>query len=240
MTDQQLADLYDAENVWADDDAFFVSFVDQRPGSRVLDLGCGTGRLTLALAAAGHDVIGADPDAGALAAARRKPGAGAVTWIEGTAAQVPGVAVVDTVVMTAHVAQAMSDPATWARTLADVHRLLRPGGRLAFDSRDPAARAWERWTAEGTRGRHVLPGGLTVETWIERAVMAAGVVTATEHRLLPDGAVEAETMHVAFRTEGQLRQDLQAAGFTVADVLGGWHGEPVGSGPGELVVLARR
>jgi SAM-dependent methyltransferase len=53
----------------------------------VVEVGCGTGSLTVALAAARPDVtvIGVDGDPGVLAIARRKPGAGRVTWIEGFA-----------------------------------------------------------------------------------------------------------------------------------------------------------
>ncbi|MBM3460511.1 MAG: class I SAM-dependent methyltransferase [Armatimonadetes bacterium] len=51
-------------------------------GLRVLDLGCGTGRHTLALAARGAFVTGLDFSAGMLGEARRKPGASEVAWIE--------------------------------------------------------------------------------------------------------------------------------------------------------------
>ncbi|MEV4815861.1 class I SAM-dependent methyltransferase [Micromonospora tulbaghiae] len=40
------------------------------PGARVLDAGCGTGRVAAALAARGHDVVGVDADATLIEAAR--------------------------------------------------------------------------------------------------------------------------------------------------------------------------
>ncbi len=89
MTGAQLSALYDAENQWAEDDDFFLAFVNERPNGRVLDLGCGTGRMTLAVAANGHAVVGVDPNPDFLAAARTKPGAHAVTWTEGTSAAIP-------------------------------------------------------------------------------------------------------------------------------------------------------
>lgn len=55
------------------------------PGARVLDVGCGTGNVTLACAARGADVVGIDLDAGMLEVARAKPapdGAGNVEWME--------------------------------------------------------------------------------------------------------------------------------------------------------------
>jgi len=47
----------------------------------VIDLGCGTGLLTRALAGEGREVIGVDPSPAMLAVAQRGPGAGNVRWI---------------------------------------------------------------------------------------------------------------------------------------------------------------
>ena len=53
FNDPRLVIVYDAECPWSRDDDFFLSVVNQTPGARVLDLGCGTGRLALGLSAAG-------------------------------------------------------------------------------------------------------------------------------------------------------------------------------------------
>ncbi|HEX6920353.1 MAG TPA: class I SAM-dependent methyltransferase, partial [Actinomycetes bacterium] len=73
--DRRLVPVYDAECPWSRDDDFFLSVVGETPGARVLDLGCGTGRLALGMAAAGHTVTGVDPARASLEAARAKPGA---------------------------------------------------------------------------------------------------------------------------------------------------------------------
>lgn len=56
------------------------------PGRRILDLGCGTGGVTLACAARGARVVGIDRDAGMLEVARSKaaarPLAGEVEWLQ--------------------------------------------------------------------------------------------------------------------------------------------------------------
>ncbi|MFC8041357.1 class I SAM-dependent methyltransferase [Paenarthrobacter sp. NPDC057355] len=242
LSPAQLAALYDLENQWAEDDDFFLAFVNELANRRVLDLGCGTGRISLAVAARGHTVVGIDPNPGSLGAARGKTGAEGVTWVEGTSSRIPENTVFDVAIMTAHVAQAIYDDGEWSRTLADVHRALAPGGRLAFDSRDPAARAWQRWTPTETQSRHILPDGTAVETWMESSPEpdADGLIALTEHRSLQGGPVETETSVLAFRTEDQLRHDLIAAGFTVEGIFGGWSGEAVGHGQGELIVVARK
>lgn len=54
------------------------------PGSRVLDLACGTGRHSLAAADLGATVLAVDRDAGRLAEARRKAqrSGARITWLE--------------------------------------------------------------------------------------------------------------------------------------------------------------
>ncbi len=88
--DPRLVEVYDAMCPWSRDDDFFVSVVEEAGAEhRVLDLGCGTGRLALGLAARGHSVTGVDPARASLDAARAKSGADRVTWIEGNAEHAP-------------------------------------------------------------------------------------------------------------------------------------------------------
>lgn len=60
---------------------------DLPPAGTVVEVGCGTGSLTVALAAARPDaaVFGVDGDDAVLALARRKSGAERVTWLNGLA-----------------------------------------------------------------------------------------------------------------------------------------------------------
>ncbi|GAA4574944.1 class I SAM-dependent methyltransferase [Micromonospora coerulea] len=237
--DQRFGPLYDAENPWGRDDGFFLAAVDETPAARVLDLGCGTGRLTLALAAAGHTVTGVDPHRASLDAARAKPGADRVTWIEGTSAVLPDAAY-DVAVLTSHVVQEIRAEADWRRTLADLRRALVPGGRLVFDSRDPAARRWERWNARDSRRRIALPDGTVVQAWTELTEMRDDLVSFVHHYLLPDGDELRSPGTLRFRTEEELQAALGNAGFTVERIHGGWDREPVGaSDDGELIVVAR-
>lgn len=233
--DPRLAAIYDAENAWARDDDFFLALANETPASRILDLGCGTGRLTLALAAAGHTVTGVDPAGAMLAAARAKPGAERVTWVEGTSAELPADAF-DLALMTSHVAQVFVAAEDWGRTLAGLARALVPGGRLAFDMRDPAARPWERWDGSSEL---TLPDGAVVRTGMAVREVRDDVVVFSSTNVFADGSEVAAESALRFRGERELRDSLERAGFAVEAVYGGWNREPVGAGDGELIVVAR-
>ncbi len=238
FNDPRLVVVYDAECPWSRDDDFFLSVVSETRAARVLDLGCGTGRLALGLAAAGHVVTGVDPAGVSLAAARAKPGADKVTWIEGKSSVLPEAAF-DVAVMTSHVAQFFVSEEEWRAALADLRRALAPGGRLVFDTRDPAARKWESWNPADSRHDIVLPDGRVVTAWTEITSVGGGVADFIIHYEFPDQPELRSEGSLRFRSEQELRSALTGADFAVEQIYGGWRREPIGSPDGEFLVIAR-
>jgi SAM-dependent methyltransferase len=236
--DPRLVEVYDAEFVWGWEDDLFMSVLAERSARRVLDLGCGTGRLAIAMAGAGHEVTGVEPARASLEAARRKPGAERVKWVEGTAEGLP-VKAFDAALMTSHVAQFLVDDLHWRAALAAVRRSLDRGGRLIFDSRDPDDERWKVWNPVDSRRTVVLPDGRGVEVWVEVTSERDRLVEFTEHYLFPGGEELTSESTMRFRGEREIRSDLEAAGFDVDRVYGGWSREQVGlSEDGELIVVA--
>ncbi len=236
--DARLVEVYDAQNTWGPDDDYFLARAAEGPGGRVLDLGCGTGRLTVALAGSGREVTGIDPAGASLDAARRRPGGEAVTWIRGTAADAPA-DTFDVALMSSHVAQLFVADDEWAGVLADLRRALVPGGLLVFDTRDPRDRAWEAWHAPGDREPVALGDGRVVQSWSEVTGEQDGVVDYTLGYEMPEGDELTSTATLRFRAESDVRRGVEAAGFVVERVDGGWGREAVGVGDGELLVVAR-
>lgn len=80
------ARLYDAWMDHTHDIAFYRRLASESPGA-VLELGCGTGRLTIPMAQAGAEVVGLDPEPAMLEAARAKAAkAGvAIEFVQGDA-----------------------------------------------------------------------------------------------------------------------------------------------------------
>ena len=159
----RLAATYDIANPPTGDYDFYVKLAGDKPLT-ILDMGSGTGRLSLKLASRGHRVTGADPAPGMMLAARAKSGAEAVTWVAGDAAHLALATRFDLIVMTGHVFQVFLEDAEIVAALSNLRRHLAPGGRIAFETRNPAMREWETWTPELTREQIVVPeiGPVTV------------------------------------------------------------------------------
>jgi demethylmenaquinone methyltransferase/2-methoxy-6-polyprenyl-1,4-benzoquinol methylase len=116
-----------------------IELADVRPGTRMLDLACGTGDIAFEGARRGASTVGLDITAGMIDLARAKPGAERLSWLLGDMAALPVASGSFDLVTTGYGLRNTSDlPAA----LADIHRVLRPGGRLCsldFDRPDRAA-----------------------------------------------------------------------------------------------------
>jgi ubiquinone/menaquinone biosynthesis C-methylase UbiE len=130
-----LTPLYDPLLRWAMQEERFkrhlIRQADIQPGHRVLDVGCGTGTLTLLIQRTqpAAQVTGLDGDPAVLAIARRKTQAGGVTWVQGMAYALPYAEGSLDRVVTSLVLHHLTT-ADKRRALAEVYRVLRPGGEL--------------------------------------------------------------------------------------------------------------
>ena len=105
-----------------------VDLLAPQPGERIVDLGCGTGTLTAAIAARGADAIGIDGDAAMVERARALHPDLAFAHADGHDFAVDGVA--DAVFSNAALHWMKAEP---ARVIACVARALRPGGRFVAE-----------------------------------------------------------------------------------------------------------
>jgi SAM-dependent methyltransferase len=97
------------------------------PGARVLDAGCGTGRVAIRLAELGFDVVGVDLDGSMLAVAReRGPD---LRWVEADLASFDLGSTFDVVVMAGNIVPLVAD-GTEPTVVARVAAHVAPGGLL--------------------------------------------------------------------------------------------------------------
>ncbi|MFC9691715.1 class I SAM-dependent methyltransferase [Kribbella sp. NPDC056951] len=217
--DEKLVELYDLDNPDGDDHAYFRALADSLDARKIVDLGCGTGLLTRSLATPGREVIGIDPSPTMLNYARRTPSS--VTWLTGDASVISPTADVDLVVCTGNTVMHIPDLPAALTALAGA---LRDGGVLAFESRNPVARAWESWTREATYGERDTPIGHLTE-WLDLIEVADGRVVFDAHNRYDDGRDDVYRNELYFRSLAEISDALDAAGFAV-QVTAGWQGEP--------------
>lgn len=223
--DEQLVELYDLDNRPGADHAYYRALADRVQARKIIDLGCGTGLLTRALALPGRTVIGVDPSATMLGYARRQPDADTVTWIDGDATSVPPAGDADLAISTGNAMMHLS-PQEYPSALASLAAALRPGGTISFESRNPAVRAWESWNPDATYSERDTPFGHLRE-WLEVTDVDAGRVVFDAHNLFQDDRDAVYTTVLYFRTMQEITENLRGAGFGKIEVNGGWHGEPV-------------
>ena len=235
--DPRIVDLYDGDNPDGPDHDYYRALAEAADAKSVVDLGCGTGMLTVTLARAGRRVVGVDPSAAMIDYARRRPGAELVEWVHGDADDIPA-GPHDFAVMTGNVAQHIPDGA-WQRTLAALASVLRPGALLAFESRNPDVRAWEQWAAAEASTRQTIHGEL--REYDEITELEPGVVEMVSHNEFVDAGerVVGRTV-LMFRSRDAITAALQNAGFAVRAVHGGWAGEPLETGSRVMVFEAVR
>ncbi len=171
------------------------------PGSgRILDLCCGTGLSTQALAQIypGAQLIGLDASAGMLAQARRKPELRGVRFVQGDAMdpERAGVSGPFDAILMAYGIRNVDDPDL---CLARVLRLLAPGGRLALHEYSVSGSRYRRLLWDAVARAVIVPLGAALTgapelfTYLRRSVDEFDSVAELQARLRRAGFVELST-----------------------------------------------
>jgi SAM-dependent methyltransferase len=236
--DPRLARLYDAFGRGRADLPFYVALAGEKP-KRVLDLCCGTGELATDLAARGHVVTAVDAAAPMLAIAASRPGGDQVTWIEADVRNLALAERFDLVVLSGHAFQAFLSAADVHALLTTARNALAPGGRLAFEMRNPLVREWERWTATAFRGR-LVSDDEEFEVRARLLEVRDDLVDFELDYFFAQGRDRLTSRQVLrFPTRERVLAELAAAGFVIEQCYGDWDCSPFVRSSPEIILVAR-
>jgi len=225
-----IARLYDPWSASVTEDVEFYVEEARASGGPVVELACGTGRISVPVAKAGIRVIGVDASAGMLEVAREYAAAEGVELDLrlGDLREPPVAERVPLILIPFRSLLHMTTESERLRALRAARELLAPGGRLVFDVFAPSAE-----DVEDTHGRWLErePG------IFERADWDEGERTLTLSVRRGD---EASTMHLAWLSPTEWRLLLDRAGFDVEAQWGWFDRRPYAGGEDVVFAAVRR
>jgi hypothetical protein len=129
---------------------------------------------------------------------------------------------------------------TFRRSLAAVGAALKKNGRFAFETRNPAARAWERWTPENAV---VITDERDAEVRITTQVEAPfdGRIVSFTHTFTCQtwDRPEVSWSTLRFLSADALSSFLAEAGFVIEQQFGDWDRQPLVALSPEIITIAR-
>ena len=250
------ARFYDWENAQTlgrRDLPFWRRLTAEAPG-RVLELGCGTGRVTIPLARAGVEVVGVDRSAQMLERARlraarfggasrvRTARSGGARLVRGDIRHLPfRPGSFATVIAPYGILQSLIQPRDLGRTLRAVAAVTAPGGTLAVDL-VPDVPQWREYSDRVTFRGRARGADVTLVESVRQDRQRR--LTTFDERYIErrDRRTTERRFSLVFRTLSvdETARALGRAGFAVEAVLGDYRGRPWDDRADVWIILSRR
>jgi SAM-dependent methyltransferase len=255
----EYAPFYDWENArtLGRRDVAFWQRMAARSGGAILELGCGTGRVSLPLARGGVALIGIDRSAAMLARAEQRARAlrrsqvrghrggagGRLTLVRGDIRALPFRARRFSMVLAPYgILQSLLGDRDLAATLASVGHVLAPGGTFGIDL-VPDVPSWREYDNRvQLRGRAAGGAHLTLIESVRQDPRRHRTTFEQRYVERRGGRNIEHRFSLTFRTLSvkQMTSRLERAGFVVDAVLGDYRGRPWDARAEVWIILARR
>ena len=243
------ADMYEIDESGTEDVAFLLSCLGTTPKS-ILEIACGSGRILVPLAKAGHTVVGLDLDEAMLRKIPAKAeGLDNITWQTADAIADDWGTGYDVVVIAGNFLMNIvseEGPERAQKILLEKARLaLKPGGMLYIDYNHtfypeqwyvhPGERViWEGTDSYGTSGRMLLRDSTyDAETGLIQSMRRYELETETGEK------VRKEMLSVKhYVSLEQIHTWLSEEGFRIEKEYGDYAGNPIGEATGRAIICA--
>lgn len=224
---------------------FLVKVLGCDKGSRLLDVPCGNGRLSLELARRGWRVTGVDiaeefiEEASASSLSDQSADAGGTTsaaradFLLGDMRRIQGKAIYDGAYCFGN-SFGFLEYADMEGFLKGVARALRPGGRFILETGMAAESCLLKFEAESS---HQIEDILVT---IKEQYLAEESCIDTEYVFEQNGKIDSRKAKHWIYTVGEIRRMLEHAGFEIKNLYGSLKCGPYTLGADELFVIAER
>ena len=233
--------LYDVENRWGVDDEFYLA-IAKRTGGPVLDLACGTGRLTRAIAEQGITVLGADVMQPMLDRAAELAPQLDIEWINADCREFNLSMRFRLVLMTSHAFQFLLTDQDQTSTLSRIHDHLVAGGLFAFETRNRSDNTF-RYSIDGTRTKSVQDDqGHWIDVQTTSHYDPESQIDHIEKISTIRQSGESWSYRIALRYTpiADINRLLQDRGFSILEQYGDWDCTKFSASSPEIITVCRK
>jgi SAM-dependent methyltransferase len=232
----------------------FYSALARETGGPVLELACGTGRVTIPIARLGFPTTGLDIVPGMLARARSKSAGLPVRWLEGDVRAFDLGEQFRLIFLTGNAFQAFVTNAEQAAVLQRVRAHLHDEGMFAFEIRNPLLPNTPTppgffVTLETRNEEQVWPSYINAQGHEVRVSTTqvydhiAQIVHVTAYKRWRESEEEHTTITrtaLRYTFPQELAALLHNQGFTILRQYGDWNEEPLRAGSPSIISVCRR
>ncbi|CDM58621.1 methyltransferase type 12 [Rhizobium favelukesii] len=182
-------------------------------------------------------MTGADPSARMLEIARRKPNGCGIEWVECYSQDFRSEKRFDLIIMTGHAFQVLLDENAILATLAVMREHLADGGRIVFETRNPAIDWKARWDGGVFE---VIHDGLVVRKTRDVVSYGEGRAHFETRYHFPEETLVSKS-ELLFLSRNDIERHLQASGLRADAVYGDWDRQPFDErNAEEMIFVVRR
>lgn len=242
FSNPKLAAIYNATNQhYTEEKQFYLNFAREIQAQKIIDIGCGTGLLTLALADLGYEMVGIEPAKAMLDVANQSPSASKVKWIQGDVLALSEENA-DLAMMTAHVAQFLLEDEYFLSCLKSINKSLKSSGYLVFDSRNTTIGIEDLgWPTENKPREREDSSIGKIHWWTKTLKIKGNRVMYEIHTHILDSKEELVSINeLVFRQKEEIVEFLQQAGFQIENIYGNWDKSELSSTSPEFIFAARK
>lgn len=250
-----IAEIYDQSETYTDDVELIQTLIQGSGHLRILEPFCGTGRILIPLAQAGHSIVGLDNAAGMLLHARQKiqrldhDTQEKTSLFQADVVEESWPENFDLVILGGNCFYELSSPDEQEKCIIKAASALKPGGHIYVDNNHMEGELDLSWQLPGIRAGFptgICSDGTSVESWVETVWFDVPKRLAKFRRItkvkFPDGkGIEQEYFQQKHPVStGEVRSWLEAHGFVIEQLCGDRKGNPYTTESDRAIFWARK